>query len=558
MIRFLCVLTSFAVCSFVWCVSASAQVLRYAPAVGNEYHYEISIEMQIANKKRMLRGQTRYRVESVENDEVRMTCSGGLRDDGQSSDGNGPGDLAPFPWAGGNPSPFARTPYRGMTPTTSEVTINRHGELIAMKGQSELPYFLGELSMLPIEPLSRQDQASWTVAGEINIQSLEKRSGLDAIAPFGEVRNDRQLRTATSNATYRLTTRDKNIASIEKTYELKMPVKSENSALELSGTGTWKFNSQIGMPESMDLTYTVKLELGGALVSVPLKLTYKRLSDEEIVRRKAVTDEFAEQARLHAEEARLEAERPLDKDTKRELLAKMRSDKNFDQMKALLQLGAKRPKDPDPEIVAQIKRLMSAGDRAVEGAAKRALKNWDSQYAMQEKLLSSYDSSGTVESTGRKVSASTNLYPGMIIQVRDRSRWRAAEVVEPLSSGRVEIDVRGPFPKRQVVERNDIQLAPEEFPQPEPPKGLAAMATQARGTSTQAGTGPMTPLRSWSDTTGQFTVEAQLMLISGEELVLRRDDGKLLTVPRAKMSPTDQAFVEGLQIQLASPNNPFQ
>jgi hypothetical protein len=47
-------------------------------------------------------------------------------------------------------------------------------------------------------------------------------------------------------------------------------------------------------------------------------------------------------------------------------------------------------------------------------------------------------------------------------------------------------------------------------------------------------------------------------MISGNELVLKREDGKLITVAIADMSDVDRAFIEGIQIQRDGSKNPFE
>lgn len=52
--------------------------------------------------------------------------------------------------------------------------------------------------------------------------------------------------------------------------------------------------------------------------------------------------------------------------------------------------------------------------------------------------------------------------------------------------------------------------------------------------------------RTWSDTTGKFKVEARIARLQGDAVVLRRADGKEITVPVAKLSPDDQQIVRNL------------
>lgn len=52
--------------------------------------------------------------------------------------------------------------------------------------------------------------------------------------------------------------------------------------------------------------------------------------------------------------------------------------------------------------------------------------------------------------------------------------------------------------------------------------------------------------RLWTDSTGKFKVTATFVERKGDTVVLEKEDGKKLTIPVAKLSEKDQAFLEGL------------
>jgi hypothetical protein len=59
-------------------------------------------------------------------------------------------------------------------------------------------------------------------------------------------------------------------------------------------------------------------------------------------------------------------------------------------------------------------------------------------------------------------------------------------------------------------------------------------------------------LRTWTDVTGEFRIEAEFVRIRGDEVVLRRADKKEMTLPLAKLSPADREYALG---QLRLDNN---
>ncbi len=62
-------------------------------------------------------------------------------------------------------------------------------------------------------------------------------------------------------------------------------------------------------------------------------------------------------------------------------------------------------------------------------------------------------------------------------------------------------------------------------------------------------------LREW--TSGDFTVEAEFVKFDGTKIVLKRKDGKELTVPISVLSPADQKIAAALKTP-AKPKNPFE
>jgi len=58
--------------------------------------------------------------------------------------------------------------------------------------------------------------------------------------------------------------------------------------------------------------------------------------------------------------------------------------------------------------------------------------------------------------------------------------------------------------------------------------------------------------RVWTDTTGKFKVTAKFIEMKGTKVILEKEDGSKLTIPIAKLSEKDQAFLEGMEAA-----NPF-
>lgn len=64
-------------------------------------------------------------------------------------------------------------------------------------------------------------------------------------------------------------------------------------------------------------------------------------------------------------------------------------------------------------------------------------------------------------------------------------------------------------------------------------------------------------MRTWADTTGKFKIEAKFVKQEGEQVELKRADGKTVKLPFAKLSAADQEFIKKRSAE-NDPDNPFK
>jgi small-conductance mechanosensitive channel len=77
---------------------------------------------------------------------------------------------------------------------------------------------------------------------------------------------------------------------------------------------------------------------------------------------------------------------------------------------------------------------------------------------------------------------------------------------------------------------------------------LAGQTPRAQPAGPQAPPTSGATVRTWSDATGQFRVEAELVEIKDATAVLKKSDGKLLQVPLSKLSNADREYVRQSQV----------
>lgn len=151
-----------------------------------------------------------------------------------------------------------------------------------------------------------------------------------------------------------------------------------------------------------------------------------------------------------------------------------------------------------------------------------------------------------------------DLRPGDKVEVIDLGKIREAEFVEFTVVGlikvRFEDDSQLAFPPNKV--RWPKGIAPKRDPLPKP------AVTQPAGT--QPAAAPGTPSRTWTDASGKFKIEAEFVSLTGDQIQLKKVDGKFVTMALDKLSAVDQEVAKALAaVAMAKgpakePENPFE
>lgn len=540
--------------------SAFGQDLEYRWRPGQKFSYDVKIVVDAIDEVVTYQGMTHYTVVDLGPNQSTVTYRGGLTESKRGK--NTGGNRAPFgPFGprgfGGPPSPFSRPAFAGKTQTTNKITITTRGEVLAMEGDSQLPYLLGNVSLLPFELLPEGEQRTWEDDLGISITKREQSNSpfgsFGPRGPFGPLGqgNKESVQAAGERTTYQLAKGKGKQTLVNKTYQLSTPKSNENRTYNIQGKGTWTFDQKDNVPQSSSMQMVLTVTSGNQTNRIPITIEYSRVSAERLAEMQAEAAKRAAEAARIAAEKKAFAEKPLTADEKSDVLAKLGKGTEAQRVDVLNQLALKSLADPDPEIATAINGLIKHPQKAVATAADKAFRQWSPEYAKRMKLAKSYQGPSPVGSTGLAVESTTPLYVGQLVQAqrpRRGSFWRAARVKELLPDGQVKLAFLtwGKENERDTVAvaRRMIQLAPPELEQPAAP---AVMPTAIV---------PKAAMRTWSDATGRFKIEAEFISLEDGKVRLRRADGKLLSpLPLEKLSEADRAFVEQLQ---AADENPFQ
>ena len=537
---------------------AADSPLRYDWQVGQVFAYETKVVVDLPDVVETYQGTIRYTVDSVDQDNRQVTYQGGLpkstktkaRTTGRSRIPFGPGFRPPMPR-----SPFSRSNFRGSEQATNHITLSSRGEVVGMKGDSHLPYLLGNVSLLPFEPLPETAQPQWQATTSASITEKDERQNtrpwMGPFDPFGRGQRDEAVQAASESSSYEITDTQGPIVTVSKTYELKSPSPKEGEAsLVLAGTGTWQFRRQANVSQSLRMDLKLVIDRDNQQVTVPITIEYRLLTEEELAAIQAAREAQLAEARRRTEEmAREQAEKkrlaelPLTEEEKAAAMEAL-SGIDLESLKQKLEeLAKKNPQEPDPEIAQAIEQLLNHPERQIREAAHTALLSWSLEYRPRGDLDRKYKGPGSVESTARVVTADTPLYVGQIVQLRERTRWVPADILELQGDGQVRVHPRGWSTTAwdKTVTRELIQLAPDELFQPHRTPGALAEDS----------------LRVWTDATGTHKIEAVYLGVSDGAVLLRRKDGREIRVPLDKLSQTDQQYVEEQQQASSLPPNPF-
>ncbi len=536
-------------------VSESAEPLRYLCEPKQKFSYEVHVTIDEDDRVKTLKGNVHYLVDSVEKEQLRITYRGGLAESAklkQIEHGGVPDGLLfgtrGFP--GVAFSPFSRPTFTGQVQSTNRITLSLTGSVLAMDGDSQLPYLLGNLSLLPFEILPESNERQWKVdTGTSITEESNSRRPFGAFGPFANY-DTRKVQSASETIEYRVDKEGGELISIKKTYGLKTPVTGENEAFEMTGTGTWVFNVAEHVPESLDMTYQLVVKKGNSSTTFPVSVKFTRISAAQLAKMEADAKRLREEHEQKQAADKLKAETPLTDEQKDSALAVLNSEDPKQLLVTLKELAAKSLAEPDAEIAGAIEDLLAHTDAAIAKAASGALMKWSSSYKVKMELKKAYEGPSPVKSTDREVNSSTPLYVGQIVQAQEHGHfWIPAVVKDLLGDGRVQVEFLawGKTNRSASLARRSLQLAPEELEQPARPQ--AARLASPSGS-------PFS--RTWSDATGRFKVEAEFLSSANGKVLLRRSDGREVELPIEKLSGKDQEAIIKLNEEILKLENPFE
>jgi len=343
--------------------------LQYDFRPGQRYVYEVEISVDLGDQTFAVTGHSHYTVKRVDDDEIVLAHDGTLVAQRQPQQGASRFDpryreaLSKFPASFGG---------------AGEITISRTGQILKNSSQAQLPFLLGPLSTLAIEPLSPRNQAQWETSSQLSVKGKRTQPAPAAARTTSRPRTrlgrladrSRQTSFVSSGKEEALYTRGATkgeLVKIKKHLELQSPGDGSGvPAMDKVSDGDLTFDLKSGVLKKSLYKETIKVNQSQA----PLTVSCRLLSDAEV----AELDQIA--ARHKAEnEARLaEQNRPLDDEYVRQLLQEL---KMPNKARAAADRLAQGPVNDQQAAVSEaLAALLATSDDITRCSAARALARW--------------------------------------------------------------------------------------------------------------------------------------------------------------------------------------
>lgn len=531
-------------------IPAAAKPLRYAPKPDSVTAYEVEIRCELPDRIAHYKGTIWYETTAVE-PMLKMTCRGTLslqpmtEEDRKKFSGRarrGDGLHGTF---------WAVTRHSFPVNTDSLLTVTQLGEVRARENQCQLPFLLGNLSDLMFEQVSEAEQKSWNNKHDVAIWER-----LSSPSPFPFMRYGRDQTKATRGTESASFTFDKSKGELDTfTKAYRLHASSDEEEFTLEGKGQWTFHRGLGMSESLDFAGQIVMKEHQIVVTLPVTVKYRRLSDAEWATFDKEWKEKQEELKEKAKQMFAERNAPLEGAKREEVLANLRSKDAEVLMDTLSDLAARSESLPDEEIANAIRRHFSHRNIVIRKSAQKAMKQFSPAFAREHELNESYHEGREVTEVGPVITADTPLGVGLIVVTRWHNRWHAAKVMRILPDELVEVEVIK-WNKLQTRHRSQLRLAPPEVNQPYVRTMQHLVQPTAPVVTPDAGGSPR-DYRTWTDDSGTFAIVAKYAGADADNVrLLRKQDGKEISVPLARLSATDRQLAEQLR-DAPPPSNPF-
>ncbi|QDT42113.1 hypothetical protein Pan241w_21940 [Gimesia alba] len=351
--------------------------LKYGWEKGQRYAYQVKIDVSMEAYTDLLTGVAQYEVIKSDADSFAVKCTGKLNSVTKSKSKR---LLIPPMRIHRHRSPFAGLAHSMAGAFEAHVLeLNRFGELDTVKGSSLLPYLIGHLSQINLIPLSPDGSSEWSESEKTSVSIIST----DRIPlPFRDSNVEKTM-GARQTTKYKITGEKEDDVTIAVTHSYRtVGTVDGEPEIELSGTGTIQFDKKQGGVKSLLLNYKLFRRSETSVHKIPITISSKQLSEEELTRFRADQEELRKKhlAEMKKREAASQFEIPenIDADLK-EILTDLATKNILKRKAALKKLSQAKPKQENPEVSQIIIGVLNSKDITVVADASEALVVWSTK-----------------------------------------------------------------------------------------------------------------------------------------------------------------------------------
>ena len=269
----------------------------------------------------------------------------------------------------------------GLTHQSNDIRLTTTGDFVSLKGTSQLPYLLGNLSLLPFENFSEEATRSWTRSSG----ALMTEAGDASRIPGPRFRNDdsRNEKTTSggSSVRYEIEPSDDSQLSIRRVSSLKF-ADSENRGqrIELSLDGKLAFDVERNLTNSSESKGALAIQVDNVSVSIPLTVKLRLLTEEERKqhedKQKAAHEERIAKLKEIQAAQQAKLEKPLTAKERADIITTLKSGRPANVSGTLSFLSKRTPTNDDKEIAKAIQSLLTNRNGGIRRNASTAWAKW--------------------------------------------------------------------------------------------------------------------------------------------------------------------------------------
>jgi serine/threonine protein kinase len=330
--------------------------LRYGWKQGRQLVYDVHLEWDDGDGPRGMIGSFVFDIQSSDDDEATVRVSGSLAQQMRP-----PIDRS---WP---PRGIPRDLAFGFGPTFlgqgHEVTFDRRGKVLAIRGDSQMPFALGNLSTLIVDELPERLTAQWKQTRQLPVRTWprEGRFGGRLPLPF-EAPLDRAS-DGIETATFAVSQQSENRVLLTKDFTLEASERiGGKPRCSIKGRSNLTFDRGEGVFSKSRSKNDVAWIDGAGENKLQVRLDLSLVDEAELERRKKLAAE--------------NMPRPLTAEEHAKLLEDLRTNDAARQAAAANLLKKRIPGDDRAEMAAALVPLLDHTDRQLRDAAAAALAKW--------------------------------------------------------------------------------------------------------------------------------------------------------------------------------------